>query len=333
MSFSLSRAISGAGGFIADTAENAIKTEQNKRAQMELFRLREQLEGERQMRLQEHRQRFEASQQELDREFRASESEKTRAHQVEQEGRRFAFEAGQKDADRALRREEMEQTRRYQGAQLALQRDQLLAPHLVPQPDGTIMQFRKTKDGYQAIGPLTDKDGKVIVGQKDLSPRDKLQIESINKEIEAILKKDLRSPQDEERLSRLGEERARLFGVSERPQPAAEPTAADVARLRELRNNPEAIAAFNARFGAGAAQRVLGGETAPAGGGGIVSSRMTTPPPQRSYGPMTLQSIVERDAAAGVKAAQDELRRRAERAARQALEEAEYGPGFGRAAP
>jgi len=201
----------------------------------------------------------------------SAEAEKTRTHQTGLAEMTNTRIQGEGSATRQLQRELAETQERgasaRHGASTSIALAQLKATqeqvHLLPQADGTFQRVRK--DGTVlgvAMDPTTNKP---LVGPKDVAASTKILVET-NGRIIAALAKDAgeatAGPAKDSILAQINslkQENQRLLGIGGTTAPsAATPEPGDIAGLKARARNPQAIAAFEAKFGPGSAERYLG---------------------------------------------------------------------------
>ena len=309
ISGALRRGIGEAAGFGAEVAMTSAKSSIEEARQTRLAELQNQFQVAR-----DERQEGYAVGRETRVEDRAAAREtrqETRADTRQQAG--FTHTETMQRATHRLQRDLAESHERAantrHGQSIGIQLAQLRATQeqvtLIPQVDGTFQKVRK--DGT-VVGTLTDLAGNPVQGPKDVAASAKILVEG-NTKIMAALAKDLSdappdSPQRkalQDQITGLQNENKRLLGVATPAAATAQPSAADIAGLRERANNPAAVAHFEGKFGPGSAQAHLNppAQGARPGSRGIISSR--TPglaqviDEQRPYQPRPAAELDEED--------------------------------------
>jgi hypothetical protein len=157
----------------------------------ELTRLANELDEQKQMRIQANNQQFLSAQAGEDRKFRTSERLGTETFTATQQKDRFAHEADQGDKERTSRKEisaasnatQIRSSQISAGAHLQAARMQLEKPVLQQGADGTFtaLSFKIQPDGSyrQVATQVLGADNKPLVGKRDLTDRDKLELTNL----------------------------------------------------------------------------------------------------------------------------------------------------------
>lgn len=270
MSFSLSRGLSGAGGALEKAGFAAVQSSLDEARQKTLMELSHQFQRAENQATREHQ----SSEAQLTRDQQASEGAASRqlsrdlATQTDTRIREEGSATRQLQRDLAQAQESAADRRH--GASIGLQRAQLDATlnqvQLIPQADGTFQRVRK--DGT-SMGTLTDLAGNPITGPKDVSASAKILIDGNNKIIAALAKdlSDAVTPDSrkalQDQMTSLQNENKRLLGMTTDNSQGSQPSEGDIAGLRARASNPQAIAAFEARYGAGSSAKYLGNSGGP----------------------------------------------------------------------
>ena len=148
---------------------------------------------------------------------------------------------------------------------------------LVPQADGSMMKM--APDGRN-LGLFQDSEGKVVYGPKDIPKSTQLMMETNNKLI-ASLTAEMRiaeSPEEKAvirtQMEYYAAANAKLSGTADNSPKWPSPTEAHIDALRSRAKDSNAVRAFDATYGPGAAAKILGGEAS-----GLIGVPLVEEPP------------------------------------------------------